>query len=196
MKIDKRLNLVLAVEQDQGAPLYIHSTPIKRDFYDANHRLITRVAVSLFEDNFGPATAIRVAALTLRDVAKTMDADSRTPNSSTYQTAADNLINEINRLTNVAVPSGNGWENMPLHNALAQKLFDEDSAAEVRNAIVFFTVASWFYRAAERENTYEILRSYGARIESSDFTAFVSSLPTSTLPASSGEKATPSSIAH
>jgi len=192
MKIDKRLNLVLAVPQDdEGNMAYVHSVPIMRETYEANHRLLTRTMVRMVTDDLGMGAMTRVAMYNLRDVAGEMDG----PRGDTFGKAAESLIQEIRRLSNVRVAGERGWENLPLEEAYNKKLFGDDANAEVMNALVFFTLASWFYRPNERSMMYEILKGYDAQIVSSSFTEFQTSLPILTLDENTGAKAaTPSSL--
>lgn len=192
MKIDKRLNIVLAVPQDEGSVAYVHSVPITRETYEANHRLLTRTMVRMVTDDLGMGAMTRVAMLNLRDVAREMDG----PGGEAFGKAAESLITEIRRLSNIRMAGERGWEDLPLEEAYQKKLFDDDSMSEVLNALVFFTLASWFYRPREREMMYEILKGYDAQIVSSNFTEFRVSLPTLTPAENTGVSlATQSSVA-
>src|SRR5208282_3897980 len=91
------------------------------------------------------------------------------------------LINEIHRLTNMAVSSDKGWEMVPLHTAITKKLIDEDTLAEVEGELIFFTLVT---RMNKREQSKAILEVacnlWGSQITLLDITAYMSSLPTST----------------
>lgn len=191
MKIDKRLNIVLAAPQGEGVA-YVHSVPIARETYEANHRLLTRTMVRMVTDDLGMGTMTRVALLNLRDVAREMDG----PRGDAFSQAAESLILEIRRLSNVRLQGERGWENITLDEAFTKKMLGDDALSEVLNALVFFTLASWFYRRKEREMMYEILKGYDAQIVSSSFTEFQTSLPTLMPGENTGEKlTTPSSLA-
>jgi hypothetical protein len=192
MQVDKRLNLVLEIERDGAAPVYVHSQPVKTAIYEANWRLIFKTAVGMYSDDLGPAACARVAALALKDTAKEMDG----PESNAFQAQASALMNEIERLANVTVSTAQGWQTIPLTDALKQKLLDDDEVSEVRSTITFFTLASWFHKMHELKNTYEILKRHGAQIVSSNCTEYASSLPTWKPEGNTGAKVIPSSIAH
>lgn len=190
MNIDKRLNIILKVEGDDGSVMHVHSTPILASVYEANWRLITKTAVDLYGDGLGIAAAARVAMLALRDTARAMDGPDWERNK-TFQTMADALLNEIWRQTTVVIPGERGWDTVAFYDVVRDKLIDGEQLSEVKNALTFFTLASWFHRASERKEANEILKHYGALIVSSTAMEFASSLPTSTAVVSTGEKATP-----
>lgn len=192
MEIDKRLNLVLALERGEGQVNYVHSTPVARAVFQANVRLISRTMTMMVNDDLGVGGQVRVAAEYLKEAARELDG----PEGDRYQKAADAFVQEIYRLSNVWLPGERGWETMMLPDAIARKMISEDQVSEVTNILVYFTAASWFNNPKERKNIYTMLETYGAQTGSWDSTAYGRSLPISTPAASSGETATASSIAH
>lgn len=91
------------------------------------------------------------------------------------------LVNELARLTTVAHATETGWAQLPIQLAQTRGILDEDDAAEVLSSLVFFSLVS---RAGPRQLMDVSLRMAGAprdwQFTSSDFTAWLASLPTST----------------
>jgi hypothetical protein len=116
-----------------------------------------------------------MAALLLKDEAKKMgqwDGPSGVENG---------LVNEIKRLTNVALPGEKGWETMPYDDAVRMGKIGPDDAAEVNNAIVFFTVGWWVYPKSRRVMALTgAARMWGGHCSSSSITEFAAGLLTST----------------
>jgi hypothetical protein len=189
IKIDKRLNLVLEVQRDDGTSVYVHSVPIGKEVYEANFRLITRTAVGMYSDGLAPGACARIAALAMRATAKDMDGSS----GDTHRRAAESLLQEVWRLTNILMPGLRGWETVPFHNVIQEKTLDDEQVSEVQNILAFFTVVSWFHRESERTDIYQMLRIYGAQTVSSNVTEYSASLPISIPGATTGATVLPSS---
>lgn len=192
IKIDKRLNLVLEVQRSDGTSVFVHSTPIGKEVYEANFRLITKTAVGMYTDGLAPGACARIAALAMRATAKEMDENS----GDTFRRSAESLFQEIWRLTNVLMPGLRGWETVPFHEVMQNNSLDDEQVMEVQNILAFFTVISWFHRESERQDIYQMLRSYGAQTVSLNVTEYSSSLPISTPTAATGVTAGPSSVPH
>jgi len=192
IKIDKRLNLVLEVQRDDGTSVFVHSSPISEAVYEANYRLITRTAVSMYSDGLAPGACARIAALAMRATAKEMDDNS----GDTHRRAAESLMQEVWRLTNVLMPGLRGWETVPFHQVMQEQTLDGEQIREVQNILAFFTVISWFHRESERQDIYQMLKTYGAQTVSSNVTEFSSSLPISTPAGTTGVTGPVSSIPH
>jgi hypothetical protein len=190
MKLDRKLNMVLPLEYE-GVTYYVHSTPIDRSIFEAYFEPIARAFTVIYAGGHGVYSGPRVALLILRKVATGLgvwDGENG---------VEQNLLVEIRRLTNVAMPGPNGWSYVPWEVAVKDNLIDEDDIGEVENAIVFFTLASAMHKKAElRQQLEPALSLWGARVESLPLTGFLASLATSTEIVDTGEKktATPSSI--
>jgi hypothetical protein len=190
-KLDRRLNLVLSVTTDDGAEMWVHHTPIRREVFQTHFLVITKTVSAMYEEGLPPNIASRVAMLMLRKVAK----DMGTPIPEQVEQA---LLPELWRLTNVMIPNPNGaagWLTVPLEKVIADKVIDEEDAEEVKNHVVFFTCASWVHKKNELEEMiYPILQNSGSQITSLNSTDFRPSSPTSTPVENTGETATASSI--
>lgn len=191
MKIDRKLNLVLTIDQDGGTVAHVHSTPIGAGVFDRYFLTITKTYAAMLENGgewmlrSGP----RVAARMLRRVA---EADGSWSGSEGVERG---LLAEIRRRGSVALCGEQGWEQVPLQEAIDRKLFDEEDLSEVENAVVFFTVCCASMRRAEADGMLSaIFGLFGAQLTSSNASEFLSSLPTSMPEGPTGEKVTASSI--
>ena len=137
MKIDRRLNLVLTVDRDEG-PAYVHAVPLREEVWERYFLTISKTYVAMIENGgewmmrMGP----RTASMMLRRIA-TADGSWEGPEG-----VALGLVAEIRRTTQVMVLTDAGWDMIPLQIALDQKLFDPKDAVEVESAVTFF-IACW-----------------------------------------------------
>lgn len=176
MKINEALNLVVPILKDDGSVYgYVHSIPISRSAFEANYLLLSATFAAIFNQGLGEMAGPRVAELVLRDAAKVRGMDP------------EPLLNEIKRLSCLIQPGAAGWEMVPLHEAGARKLLDDDDLAEVMGAITFFSVA---WGTMPRQRARDILpgaaKMWGAELSSLPPTGWIASLQTSTATASSG----------
>ena len=190
LKIDKKLNLVLNVEREDGSLLHVHSTPIPHSVFERYFMVMSQAFNQIFAGGIGSVTGPRVAAMMLRRMAE------RSGEWEGPEGVEHGLMGEIRRLTNVSVPAPNGgWQVQPLDLVISQGLIEEEDLSEVMNAIVFFILVSSINRRQERATTLETLaRFWGGQLVSSNITEFNASLRTSTPAESSGAKVTPSSM--
>src|SRR5215469_2485025 len=179
--LNRKLNLVLTVDTEKG-PVHIHSVPISRETFEDNFLVISRAFTAVYTNGLGPVTGPRVAALLLKQEAKTLNVWERTQQS---------LMAEIYRLTNVIAPGSNGWEQMPFDVARKRGILNDDDAAEVENCIVYFTCASSIHLKAEMEVARDGLKTlWGALTTLSNVTEYMRSLPTLTPEETTGENPT------
>jgi hypothetical protein len=179
VKLNRKLNLVLSLDTDQGS-IYVHSTPISREVFEDNFLAISRAFTAVYTNGLGPVTGPRVAALLLKQEATTLGVWERTQQS---------LISEIHRLTSVIMPGEGGWETIPFDTAKKRGIIDSDVASEVENSLVYFTCASSIHLKAELTVALEGLSTlWGAQTTLLNATEFMSSLPTSTLEENIGER--------
>lgn len=142
MKIDKSLNLVCPVDTD-GGKVYIHSMPIGREVFERYFLVISKTFSAIFKEGLDTVAGPRIAAMLLKSIAMSMgvwDGDSG---------VANGLMNEIRRLTNVAVPSPQGWVTIPLYDAMNKGYIDQRDVDEAEGAIVFFTCISLMSKRGE-----------------------------------------------
>ncbi len=178
MKIDRRLNIVLELELSNGRPAHVHSTPVSAQVCEA-HFMFISVAMTRLYSKLGPnpAACSRVCYYMMKDmIAKEPE----------YRGVDESFLQEVWRLTMVAVPGERGWQTVPFYECLAGKYLSPEDVKEVQNYICFFTAASWLHPPREMVGMYEYFRSYGAVITSSSCTEHFNSLPISTPDGSTG----------
>jgi hypothetical protein len=182
LKINERLHLVVPIYptgEDTATPIaFVHSAPLTREAFEAHFLLLSKTFAAIYSEGLGEIAGPRVASLILREVSK----------KNRHEDSHRSLMNEIWRLSNVALKRPEGWVTVPFQEAIDQSLLDDEDLAEVENAIVFFIVAS---SMLQRRTAAEMLPGaatlWGAQISSHDFTAFAASLPTSNAIANTGE---------
>jgi len=195
MQINENLNLVVPIRSDdKGVQVYGFHTPISREVFEANYRILAATKSSLaskgtyFQMDAGP----RIAALTLKDEAKKDAADRGDFDDAgnPKDGAATALLAELKRLTMVLAPGPDGWDSLPVDAAIQQKIIDADEWREAESAITFFTCHYAMGRRAERERIAQATASLlKGSSTSSPLSAFASSLPTLTKEGSSAKKA-------
>jgi hypothetical protein len=182
ISINRKLNLVLPMDIDEHHKIYFHSMPIGKEVFEANYLLMTKTLANLYANGIGPSMAPRIARLALRDAAKEIDDQTD---------VSQNLMNEIERLTNVIMPStnGGGWVTLPYFEVKNRKLVDEQILMEVENAIVYFIVASALHLRSELQLAYQGLTGiWKAETTLLGSTEYMRSLQTSTQTVNTGEK--------
>lgn len=186
-KLNRRLNLVLEIERDGGGKLFVHSTPISRETFEANFIAIGTAMTLLYKEGIHPTICSGMTYLALKKLMV---------ERQEYANLDAMLLQEIWRLTNVLVPTDRGWETVPFAEAMQRPdvYLDEEEIAEIMNYVCFFTCASWVHDQRDLRGVYEVLKASGAQISSLDSTGFRSSLTTSKPAANTGATATASPI--
>lgn len=145
MKIDRKLNLVIPVEREDGTSLWIYSTPIRREVFETYYLVLSKTFSSLMRNGLDPRSGPSVAALMLRDVATSTPRDV---NSNWWEGddgvgGKAGLLAEIVRLSTCLVGTVDaGWQTLPLQEALDKKLVTDEERMEVMSLLCFFTVSS------------------------------------------------------
>jgi hypothetical protein len=183
MKIDKKLNLVIPVTQDDDSKIYVHSTPISSEVFDTFFLPIAKTFSAIYSEGLGIIAGPRVADKLLRKVSKDLGIWDG-PDGVQM-----GLINEIHRNTLVLAAGKKGWEMIPFDHA-ARDILSKDDVAEIEAALTFFTVASAMHRKSDQaEILGGAMKLWGAQIESLTSTEYMNSLRTSTAVASIGATA-------
>ena len=65
VSIDKRLNLVVPIDRDDGTILYVHSTPLPRPVFERYVRVIAKTFAEIVTGGYSAAAGPRIAALLL-----------------------------------------------------------------------------------------------------------------------------------
>lgn len=190
MEISRKLNLVIPIEGDDGNIVaYVHSAPISREVFETYFLPVSKTFSAIYAEGLGSVAGPRVAAMMLKRIATDLgqwDGPAGVERG---------LVAEIRRLTNVLAPGDRGWETLPYDEAMKRGILSSDDAAEVDNAVTFFTVASAMHRRSELRPILDGAgRLWGAQTSSLNSTEFAASLPISKPDANSGEKMVVSSV--
>lgn len=187
MIIDKKLNLVLDIERADGSILKVHHVPISRDLYKAHYLFISKALFGLYSEGFTPPQCTRLCHNAMLDLMV------RQPDK--FKDVDKTLLAEVWRLTNMAVPTDKGWQQIPFYEAMEGNYISEDDAEEVKNYVCFFTSASMVHGRGELEALYEMVMQSGVQTTSLDFTELMHSLRTSTSDANTGASEKPLLVA-
>lgn len=186
MKINESLNIVLPIRSEDSTPtLYAYHTPISREVFEANYRILaaTKAALSGKGLQFLAGTGPQIAALALRDEARKDARDSGDVDSqgNPSEHACDALLADLKRLTMVVAPTPQGWDKVPVDVAIQKGYMTREEWPDVESALTFFTCLYALSPRAKLQETASATASIlGAFTTSSSITDWVASLPTST----------------
>lgn len=186
--ISRSLNLVIPVERE-GGDLQVFATALPQPVFEEYHLVIASTFAAIYNAGLSHVAGPRVASLMLKETAKSMKWWEGEGG------VEQGLMPEIERNVNILAPGAGGYEMIPLAEALARNLLDDEEAFEVQNAIVFFMLASAMHNRKDRRPIVEgAARIWGGQISSSPLTEFMNSLKTSTPGDNTGAKGPASSI--
>jgi len=139
LKLNDALNLDIPLYDDNDT-IYAHvySQPISTAAFEANYRLLVRTFEAMMSEG---RSALRMANLFLRDAAKEI-ARSRNANDDGIMSVYMPLVNEITRLSVAVVATPQGWDTIPLQQAIDHGKITPDDGREALSAAIFFTAAS------------------------------------------------------
>jgi hypothetical protein len=189
MRIDRRLNLVVPVEREGEANVYVHSMPISRAVFEDHFLILGQAYSMIYDGGIGVTSGPRVAAMIIRRVAERLGLWEGEGG------AGNALMNEIRRLSNAIVPNPKGgWQTLPFETVRERvgqenETLSADEVGEVENAICFFIVASAMHKKAVLPGILGLVGSlWETQITYSNVTDFAASLPTWTKADSSETK--------
>lgn len=178
--INKKLNIVIPMEDDAGNIYYLHSMPLSREAFQSNWLLLSQTFSAMVEQGIQVTAGPRVASIVMRDLAE------KQGRIEDY----DAIMSEIRRLTTVIKASGEGYEQLPLATALARGIVSPDDIEDTGNMLVFFTLVSSMWKGSRRIASLTFMNSlWQSENTSLSATAFMDSLTISTEAGSSGETA-------
>jgi len=182
-KINKQLNLVATMRRDDGSIMHVHSQPISSDLFDAH--------MDVLEDTYAhymsPQNRDRMG-LGARRAHKRLLAIAN--NLGKSDEVERGLMPEIRRLTNIALFSGNKWEETGYQDLLDRNVLDQQEIDEINGRLVFFMAASHLFPRDRLEPLMNgAMAMWGAQTTSLPFMEYLNSLQTSTAGASSGATA-------
>lgn len=171
MRLDRHLNLVIPVERE-GVDIYVHSSPISREVFNRYFLPLSKTYAEIYRGGLNVIAGPRVAAMLLRKIA-----------AENNELAGDDgvesgLINEIKRLTNVMVPTPQGWQAVPIQQAVEVHHYLElEEMDEIENVLVFFTLVCAMYPKKDRPILFRGMKSlWGTDDTSLNSTEFARSL--------------------
>lgn len=193
MQIDRRtLNLTFPVDRGDGSTIYVHSTPIGREAFDAHWQLTGRASANLVSNRtFTP----RFSALALRDAGQVIAAEHTPPGEKPVGDGGYTaFLAEIHRLTMVIVPSeGQLWSPLPFDVAVARKVLDSEDLAEIDGVLCFFTLG-WHTGDRGKRSVWlaRVAKDLDGQTTSQTSTDFATSLVTLKPDENTGESTTTS----
>lgn len=153
MHIDRKLNLVVPIEREDGTSVYVHSTPISKEVFEKYFLVISKAFTAIYDEGLHVLGGPRVAHMMLRKVAT--DAGVWSGENGVEL----GLMNEIRRLSNVIVLTENGWKPMPLDSALARETLTDEEVSEAEGAIVFFILVSAMHKRNQVRATLQAMET-------------------------------------
>ena len=164
-----------------------YHTPISREIYEANFRLLGETKIALIGDNVRHAyMASGDAVLYLRQCGRDMAAER----GGSGDFGADALLADIKRLTLIIAPGPQGWNSVPVDVALASGFITADEWADAEAALVFFT--AWMAGVSRKERLKQMSFSaqlIGGSTTSSSPAELISSLQQPSQTANSDQSA-------
>lgn len=186
LSINRKMNIVVPIEREDGSKIYIHSTPISTPTFEKYFLVLAKTFSAFAENGVVVTSAPSIARLTLKQVA---ESTPRTGDSSWWVGddgvgGSGGLIEDIVRMSNVI----NGEEIRPLKDHLISGSFTEEDKNEVLSLLIFFIVVSHIPPRLDRADLLRGMASiYHLGLTYSTPTDYANSLKTSTSAANTGE---------
>ena len=185
IELKKNLNLVIPVDGVEGTT-YVHSTPVSVQVFEDNFLVLSKTFANMFANGLGAIAGPRVAFLMLKQTAQDM---------GVWDKVNREFIQEMVRLSNVAVPSSEGYKQLPLHTAIQKELVGEDDVRDIMGQLSFFTLVWLMNKPNQVEPIMSVVGGlWESQITSLNFTEFVNSLQISTEEENTGVMGTTSSL--
>jgi len=186
--IDRKLNLVIPVEKEDGSIIYIHSTPISTATFEKYWLVLSRTFSAFADAGIMVTSAPSVARLTLKQIAEeTPRLDGDWWGGEDGVSGPGGLIADMVRLSQVI----DGDTIRPLADILMVKGLDDEVKNEVISYLVFFTAVS---RVPPRSDRPKLIRGFAVlyKLVSTSLSAtdYASSLKTSTSVDNTGKPPT------
>ncbi len=183
---DLKLVLPIRVDEKGDAALYAYHTPISREVYDSNFRLLGETKTAIMGDSARHAFMAKAdAVLYLRDagtalaLARGVDGDG----------GATALLADLRRLTMILAPGAQGWDMLPVDMAIQRGVIDADDWADAEAEVVFFT--AWAAGNGRKDRPAQMVfaaQLIGGQTTSLPPMEWAASLQTSTPAAPMGQK--------
>jgi len=178
MNITRDMKIVIPIDTEKHGRCFVYSLPLARVVFETYVLELGQTYSQVFS-GYDPRHVAMTAPQMAYAVLKAVSIKMGTWEGPSGVQAG--LVNEISRLTQVAYAGEAGWERLPLELALKREILDEDSHAEVISSLCFFFLAC---RVGPKTLMEHSLLAAGSprdwQATSLDFSAYLSSLPTST----------------
>ena len=151
MEIDGDLNIVIPIDD----PVCAFSSPIPESVFRANYRVLSRANEEVFGRGMKAAlmTGPRTAAMAVADAGRRIAEEDGKEGDS----GARAFLGEIKRLTTILVPDDDGFDMLPVDQAIQSNKINADDWADVESALCFFTLGSLFETRRARKGLLEVL---------------------------------------
>lgn len=179
MNINKKLNLVVPMEDEEGGIYYVHAKPFSREAFEHNYFLFSQAFSTMIESGIQVTAGPRIAALVLKDIA------DKQGSPDSYAA----IMAEIRRTSTVikADPK-DGYVPMLLSTAIARGAIGDEDLAYIEGAIAFFTLSSALWRGRKLDASLGLMSGlWDVQTTSLNSTDFTASLLTSIEGENSGE---------
>lgn len=171
MKIDRALNLVVMTESEDGAPVYVHATPLSKDIFREHFVILARLYGEFFTSGIGLMSSARTAYLLLEKICR--ESQQWEGKDGAKNTLVTHIINGA---TAIYAEEGKGWISLPLSEAISRDVVDP---YEVLDELVFFTcVCGMTKRNQTSDMVKGVAQVWGAQPTSLSYTDYMSSLKT------------------
>jgi hypothetical protein len=186
MRIDRDLNVVIPIPQDEGKTLYIHMVPLRYEVFEQYFLPLSKTFTSLYANGLTEMVGPKIAYLMLKQIAT---------ESGTWEEIEKGFISECMRTSTALVLGVDGWVNMPVSSAIGSGLLsDEDVRTFLGNAVFFSCIWSIHTRSLAEATLRTMSRLWGQQITLLSATDYRTSLTTSTTADNTGENPIASSV--
>lgn len=176
--------------------IWAYHTPISREVFEANWRIIAATSAKLLERGVSPSI-VNIAVLALKDAGRIDAAEYGVPEGVDVAAGgmAIPLLLEIRRLTMILAPGAAGYSMTPVDQAISGGIISADDWAEAEASLVFFTCGfSMAMRTRKETSALGLALILAGSITSLSPMDFAASLQTLTLAETSAAPAAESSV--
>lgn len=177
IELKKNLNLVIPVDSAEGTA-YVHSTPVPIEVFEDNFLALSKTFANMFAQGLGAIAGPRIAYLMLKQTSQEL---------GVWEKVNREFVQEMVRLSNIALPTDQGYKQLPLYTAIEKQLIGDDDVRDVMGQLSFFTLVWLLNKPTQVEPIMNVVSGlWESQITSLNFTEFVTSLMTSTEAANTG----------
>jgi hypothetical protein len=164
--------------------------------------VLAKTLNTMYAEGISQGTGPSVAALTLESIAKENDPIDHPVDWKGSGTTwggqfgvKNGLMEEIRRLSNIVIPTAQGWQSIPVLEAIKQGHIDESDVEEAEGYIVFFTCVSHIHKKHEIAPLLTAMgKAWDTQVTLLNCSEFCNSLPKSTALETSSQMVKQSSV--